>query len=244
VQRYSYIGISTDKPLIINSMIRAAFTRRQNSYPASGFIVSAKLKQGKPFKGAEGNLELITMTRPLISAFFLFVMAVFSVPASAADLKTVPYVDMDKYLGRWYEIAKYPNRFQRQCVGNTMATYSLKPNGRIEVLNECLKTNGKVESATGEARIADKKSNAKLKVRFAPGFLSFLPFVWANYWIIDLAPDYSYAVIGEPKREYFWILSRLPEMQEEKYVEILKRVEAMGFDPTKVDRTRQGIATQ
>lgn len=155
----------------------------------------------------------------------------------------MPKVELDRYLGKWYEIAKYPNKFQKQCVGNTTATYSRKQNGRLEVLNECLKKDGTMEAAKGEAKIADKQTNSKLKVRFAPGFISFLPFVWANYWVIDLAPDYSYAVIGEPGRDYFWILAREPEMDDATYQQILRRAESMGFSPGRVEKTPQGVET-
>lgn len=160
----------------------------------------------------------------------------------AQELRPVSSVDLDKYAGRWYEIARYPNKFQKQCVGNTTATYTRKRNGKIEVLNECLKKDGTVNAAKGEAKIVDTATNAKLKVRFAPGFLSFLPNVWGNYWVIDLGPDYNYAVIGEPDREYLWILSRTPEMSDALYQRILGRVEERGFVPAKVQRTPQNLA--
>lgn len=159
--------------------------------------------------------------------------------AAKGEVTTVRSVDLGRYVGKWYEIGKYPNRFQKKCVANTSADYKLKPNGRIEVRNECLLKDGKVDVAIGEAKIADKKTNAKLKVRFAPGALSFLPFVWGNYWIIDLDNDYKYVVIGEPKREYFWILSRTPTLDDATYQAILRRAEAMGFEPAKVEKTPQ-----
>lgn len=159
-----------------------------------------------------------------------------------AELKAVSSVSIDRYAGRWYEIAKYPNKFQKQCVGNVTATYTKKTNGKIEVLNECLKKDGTTDSAKGDAKIADKATNAKLKVRFAPGALSFLPFVWANYWIIDLDPNYQYAVIGEPDREYLWILSRKPEMNDAEYQRILRNVEAKGYAPARLQRTPQGLS--
>lgn len=158
-------------------------------------------------------------------------------------LQAVPRVELDKYVGKWYEIAKYPNKFQKKCVGNTTATYTRKENGRIEVLNQCLMKDGMINSAKGEAKIDDKATNSKLKVRFAPGSLSFLPFVWANYWVIDLDKDYEYAVIGEPGRDYFWILSRKPELDEKTFQAILRRAETMGFDPANVERTPQNVET-
>lgn len=157
------------------------------------------------------------------------------------ELKTVPSVDLDRYQGKWYEIARYPNKFQKQCVGNTSATYTRKPNGRIEVVNECLKRDGLVDTAKGEAKVVEGSSNSKLKVRFAPSFLSFLPAVWGDYWIIELGPDYSYSVIGDPDREYFWILSRKPEMPDATLQEILRRAEAAGFQPARVQKTPQKV---
>jgi len=184
------------------------------------------------------------MKQLFLGFLFVFVIAggAFA-QGSQPKLEAVPKVELDRYLGKWYEIAKYPNKFQKQCVGNTTATYSRKQNGRLEVLNECLKKDGTMEAAKGEAKIADKQTNSKLKVRFAPGFISFLPFVWANYWVIDLAPDYSYAVIGEPNRDYFWILAREPEMDDATYQQILRKAESMGFNPGRVEKTPQGVET-
>ena len=178
-----------------------------------------------------------------IIAITVFVLAssetLFGQKNANAALQSVPSVDLTRYAGKWYEIGKYPNRFQKQCVANTVATYTVKPNGKIEVRNECLLKDGKTETAIGEAKVADKKTNSKLKVRFAPSALSFLPFVWANYWIIDLDPEYGYVAIGEPKRQYFWILSRKPSMNDAQYQNILRRAESMGFSPAKVEKTPQ-----
>lgn len=172
--------------------------------------------------------------------FLLFIASVMSLfgQAKAPELRTVGSVDIERYAGRWYEIAKYPNRFQKSCVSDTTADYVLKTNGRIEVTNRCIKKDGKVNRAVGEAKIVDKSTNAKLKVRFAPAFLAFVPFVWGDYWIVELGEDYSYAVIAEPGRDYFWILSRKQQMDDDTYQGILRRAETKGFDPSRVERTR------
>lgn len=175
--------------------------------------------------------------------FFIASTAVVAAQGEAAELKTVPQVDLNRYAGKWYEIARYPNRFQKACVGNTTATYTLKGDGKIEVLNQCLKKDGLMKSARGQAKIVDKATNAKLKVRFAPGALSFLPFVWGNYWIIELGSDYGHVVIGEPDRKYFWIMSRDPEMDDKMFQAILRRAESMGYNPAKVERTPQNVET-
>lgn len=175
----------------------------------------------------------------LLTALFLIQGMFSTAPAQTRDLEAVPRVDLKRYAGKWYEIAKYPNRFQKQCVANTTADYTIKSNRRIEVSNQCVLKDGRIERAIGEAKTSDKKTNSKLKVRFAPAALSWLPFVWANYWIIDLDAEYTYAVIGEPKRDYFWILSRAATMDDATYQNILRRAEKMGFNPAKVEKTPQ-----
>ena len=160
---------------------------------------------------------------------------------NTSELKTVQKVDLKQYSGKWFEIARYSNKFQKKCVGNTTATYTVKENKTVEVLNECLEKSGKLDKAKGKAKIVDETTNAKLEVRFAPAALSFLPQVWGDYWIIDLDEKYEYAVIGDPKREYFWILSRKPEMNEATYQAILRRAEEKGFDPAKVYKTPQNV---
>lgn len=177
----------------------------------------------------------------LLSVFAAMSLTIFAQSKSQNSLATVGAVDLKQYSGKWFEIARYPNKFQKQCVGNTTATYTIKNNDKVEVLNQCVKKDGTVDDAKGEARIVDKKSNAKLEVRFAPKVLSFISAVWGDYWIIDLDENYKYAAIGDPKREYFWILSREAEMNDATYQNILRRAEAKGFNPAKVVKTPQNI---
>lgn len=150
--------------------------------------------------------------------------------AQKAELTTVPYVDVDRYLGKWYEIASFPQRFQKGC-NCTTAEYYLHPDGYIKVENKCLK-DGKLKVATAKAKIKDTVTNAKLSVQF------FWPFS-GKYWIIDLADDYSYAVVGHPNREYLWILARSPKMDDQTYQGILNRVQQKGFDLSKLSSTNQ-----
>ena len=185
--------------------------------------------------------------RKLLFAGLIAVLTAVAIPAqnsaTGTNLQTVPSVDLKRYSGTWYEIARYPNKFQKDCAGNVTATYALKDSGSVAVTNECLKKNGKTDTATGEAKVVDTTTNAKLKVRFAPEFLSFIPKVWGDYWIIDLAPDYSYAVVGDPKRDYLWILSRTPQMDSATYENILHSVEQQGFVPNKLVQTPQKVQT-
>jgi apolipoprotein D and lipocalin family protein len=157
-------------------------------------------------------------------------------------LTVVPEVDLNRYMGTWYEIARLPNSFQKKCISDVTATYSIMDDGDILVVNRCRKENGEFSEASGRAKLAGKNlPNSKLKVRFAPAFLSFLPFVWGNYWIIALAPDYSYAVIGEPDRKYLWILSRTPSLDEVIFQEIVDQVKQNGYDLTDLVRTKNTI---
>ena len=160
---------------------------------------------------------------------------------SPPPLQVVPSVDLVRYCGTWYEIARIPNRFQKDCAGDVTATYALLDDGSVRVVNRCRKESGEIVEAEGRARKKSESGPAsKLEVRFAPAFLSIFPFVWGNYWIIDLAPDYSYAVIGEPSREYLWILSRTPTLGSDVYAGILERIKGQGYDPASLVMTNQG----
>ncbi len=149
-----------------------------------------------------------------------------------APLQTVPKVDLNRYTGRWYEIAKYPNRFERKCDRNITANYSLRSDGKISVVNACTTHEGALTQSSGWAKVVDPKTGAKLKVTF------FWPF-FGDYWIIDLGANYEYAVVGEPSREYLWILSRNAKMDEKLYGEITARLAAKGYDASKLERVRQ-----
>ena len=146
---------------------------------------------------------------------------------------------MPRYMGRWYEIAKFPNWFQRQCVGNTSASYSLGADGRVQVRNECRRQNGEMEQAMGQARQIGSTTSPRLQVRFAPQWLSLLPFVWGDYWVIDLDERYELVAVSEPKREYLWILSRTPVVDEVRYAALLTRLAAQGLDVRRLESTPQ-----
>ena len=158
----------------------------------------------------------------------------------ASPPPTQDWVDLARYAGRWYEIARLPNRFQRQCAGDVTATYTLRAGGGVTVLNQCRKADGTTASAEGEARRADPHGPAsRLKVRFAPGFLSFLPFVWGDYWILELDRDYRYALVGDPARKYLWVLSRTPTMDGTTYESLTAAATRLGFDASRLVRTPQ-----
>jgi apolipoprotein D and lipocalin family protein len=169
----------------------------------------------------------------LLLTTLLIMLPVTTNAAVKQELKTVDSVDVQKYMGKWYDIADYPAWFQKNCVAVT-ATYTLMPNGTVKVLNECRKEklDGKYSSITGKAWVSDKKTNSKLKVRF------FWPFS-ADYWIIDLGKDYEYAVVSEPTRKFLWILCRKPVMDETVYNGIIDRLKKQGFDLTKLQKILQ-----
>jgi apolipoprotein D and lipocalin family protein len=157
-------------------------------------------------------------------------------------VRAVPFVDLDRYAGDWFEIARLPNRFQRQCVGDVRARYERRPDGRVDVVNRCRTPEGETE-ARGVARVVDEQTFAKLKVRFAPTWLSWLPTVWGDYWIIGLASDYSWAVVGAPGRDYLWILARAPHLDDASTAAARAAALDNGFDVTRlVPTSHTGVA--
>jgi apolipoprotein D and lipocalin family protein len=148
-------------------------------------------------------------------------------------LTTVDHVDLPRYLGRWYEIANFPQSFQRNCFATT-ATYATREDGDIDVTNRCRKgaVDGPEDVAHGRARVLDKATGAKLEVSF------FRPF-WGDYWIIQLGEAYDYAVVGHPSRDYLWILSRSPTLPSAQYDAIVARLAAQGYETSRIVRTVQ-----
>ena len=152
---------------------------------------------------------------------------------SAVPLETEAYVDIDAYLGTWYEIARLPNPFEKGCDGVT-ADYARRDDGLIRVVNRCRKgsRDGPVKTATGRARIVDETSNARLKVSF------FGPF-WGDYWILDLDTNAGISLVGEPSGKYLWILARTPDLPPDMTVLALKKLKAFGYDTSALYFTQQ-----
>lgn len=151
--------------------------------------------------------------------------------------ETVSRVELDLYTGLWHEIARIPNRFQRQCARDTTAHYALRADGRIDVVNRCVTADGSVKEARGIARVVDPASNAKLEVSFVR-ILGWRLF-WGDYWIIDLDPDYRFAVIGHPDRSYGWILSRQPRLDDTTRRRIDAVLKDRGYDPAQFEASPQ-----
>ena len=168
--------------------------------------------------------KLLTLNFTILLYLVLFSSCATVSSRVEPPLQVVSRVDINKYLGRWYEIGRYPNWFQENCYSVT-ADYELSSDGFIKVINRCKdrELNGEMREAVGIAHIADSNTNAKLKVTF------FWPF-YGNYWIVNLGDDYEYAVVSEPKRQYLWILSRKPTMGKLKYSKLVESLAKRNSD--------------
>jgi apolipoprotein D and lipocalin family protein len=166
----------------------------------------------------------------VLSVITTMVLAGMAAVDRKGELEVVSSVDLSRYAGRWYEIARLPNRFDKKCADSVTATYPLRSDEKVDVVNRCRKANGQYTTATGKAKVVDKKTNAKLKVTF------FWPF-YGDYWILDLGPNYEYAVVGAPNRDYLWILSRTPQLDEQLYRRLLTEMSTRGFATDRMIRT-------
>ena len=177
-------------------------------------------------------LNFLSYSIFVTSCFILFWHGCSKLPIkSTPELQTVSFVDLDRYLGQWYEIARYPNWFEEDCFGSK-AFYQRLDNGKIKVVNQCrmYTPKGELNEAIGEAKVIDTASNAKLEVQF------FWPFT-GDYWIIDLDENYEYAVISEPNRQYLWVLSRTPKMDKKIFLQVKQKIKEMGFDLSYLEKT-------
>ena len=159
--------------------------------------------------------------------------------ANLPSVRTIASLDVPRYMGTWYEIAKFPNRFQAKCAANTRAQYLAQADGSVQVLNSCVTTDGSTIDALGKAHQVGPATSPKLQVRFAPAWLSWLSAVWGDYWVIDLDADYQLAAVSDATREYLWVLSRTPQVNAKAYDALLDRLKAQHFDVQKLDRTPQ-----
>lgn len=163
-------------------------------------------------------------------------------PAQAPTLQPLPSVDVASYMGTWYQVLWIPNRFQKQCVSNTAATYRDVGNGTVEVTNRCQLADGQTDSVVGVARPpagvsrieAGKLSPARLEVSFLPRWLRWTGVGWGAYWVVDLAADGRYAIVSEASREYLWVLSRKPALTTDDDAAIKTSLTRLGFDLAKV----------
>lgn len=166
---------------------------------------------------------------------WLTVSAADAPAAPAPELQALPDLKVPPYMGRWYQVALFPNRFQRQCVAETTATYRQLPGGGLEVINRCRLADGRFDEVVGLARPTgrldgERLKPAQLEVSFLPAWLRWLPVGWGRYWVIQLADDGRYAVVSEPSREYLWVLARTPQLSAADESAIRSRLVEQGFD--------------
>lgn len=170
------------------------------------------------------------MTRMMMPSLLLAIGLLGSqVAAAQSPLKAVPQLDLERYSGTWHEIARLPVYFERKCVRDITATYTPREDGRIGVTNACVREDGERMVTEGVARMSGSNP-AKLEVRFAPGWVSFVPFVWADYWVIAIDSDYQWAIVGEPGREYLWFLSRTPSISADALEGLKARARTLGYE--------------
>ena len=169
-----------------------------------------------------------------------FSCGLISTPAQASEqaVTSVSKVNLQQYAGTWYEIARFPMFFQRNCARDVTATYSLNPDGTVKVDNRCVKSNGAQIGSVGQAHAVDA-SNSQLKVTFLPTWLRWLPVGEGDYWILKLDSQYQTVLVGSPSRKYLWILSRQPQLDEQTYLAYVDAARKQGFDITQLQRTTQ-----
>ncbi|RZT92284.1 apolipoprotein D and lipocalin family protein [Advenella incenata] len=176
----------------------------------------------------------------------IFYIAVVTALAGCASsdpvLPTQANIDVNKYTGTWYEQARLPNSFQRDCASDVQADYTLQPGNTIKVLNQCKQKDGSVKTAQAEGRLAVQSTApdfSKLQVRFAPRWMSWLPMVWGDYWIMKIHGDYKYSLVGTPNRQFLWVLSREKQADQRVVNELLAYAANHGFAVQDVTRTLQ-----
>jgi len=178
---------------------------------------------------------MIALSRPLLCLLPALLLAACQAPRGSPP-RPVAQVDLQRYQGLWYEVASIPNRFQKHCAGDTTAVYRLRADGLMDVTNRCRTRAGDWDEAQGLARVIDRDSNARLEVSFVELFGWRL--FWGDYWILELAPDYSHVIVGTPGRAYGWILARSPALPTATRQDIDRRLREQGYDP------QQFVATQ
>lgn len=158
-----------------------------------------------------------------------------------SEVRAVAQLDLDRYLGTWFEICRLPLKYEDAKARDITATYSLNANGTVRVENRCIDEDGKPDRSIGEAEAVDA-SKAKLKVSFLPEYLRWIPFTKGDYWVLAITPDYEMALVGTPDREHLWVISRSPQVSQASVQGLLDTATAMGFDLSKLIWTEQSGA--
>ncbi len=190
-----------------------------------------------------GALTLVALTAARSARAQTLVGPADGAPLMRAPLQPVAPVDLKRYVGTWHEQARLPNRYEKPCVGSVTAEYRLQDDGTVEVRNRCLQEDGTLDEAVGVARpveTGDTPGAGRLKVSFAPEWLSWVPMVWGDYWILKLDRDYQVALVGTPDRKNLWVLSRAPQLDEATLKAELEYARTLGFDVDSVVRSEDG----
>lgn len=230
-----------------------SFRRNSESFPAP------ETESGFRSEDHARNVSIGTLTAAFCVGGFLALIALTTArnaraqplvgpadgaPLMRAPLQVVAPVDLKRYSGVWHEQARLPNRFEKKCTGPVSAEYTQLPDGTVEVRNRCVLSDGSFDESIGAARVvpvAGQPGAGRLEVRFAPEWLSWLPMVWGDYWILKLDRDYQVALVGSPNREYLWVLSRAPRLDDATLTAELDYARTLGFDVDKVVRTGEPV---
>ena len=191
--------------------------------PSLGFLFNRRAPADAPVQVGTATADNPQPPIPAISA-----------PPSP-PVRAAQQVDLKRYLGHWYEIARLPMRYERHCVSDVSATYTLHPTrGLVAVHNCCREANGRLRSARGVAHVVKGSANARLKVSFAPALLRPLPIVWSDYWILEVDADYRYALVGTPDRRCLWFLSRTPTLADADCARLIEHARQQGYATSKL----------
>lgn len=175
----------------------------------------------------------------LLGVGLSFTIPVVQAVSSSLPLQPVASIDLPRFMGTWYEIARTPNRFQKRCAGFTRTDFHLQVDGTVQAVNRCRLRNGQLHFALAIGRQVGAPNSPRLKVRFAPAWMSFVPAVWGDYWIIDLDEQYQLVAVSEPTRKYLWILSRTTLVEPQAYAALLERLKDKGFIVEQLLMTQQ-----
>jgi apolipoprotein D and lipocalin family protein len=154
-------------------------------------------------------------------------------------VRSAPHVDLQRYAGRWYEIARLPLGAEKRCAGNVSALYRLRGDGGLAIANRCLTRDGRFELVEGSARVVPRTNGSQLELSFAPGWLRWLPAAWSDYWILRVDDDYRTALVGTPDHRHLWLLSRTPRMSGSDYQRLVEHAALEGYDTGRLEPTRQ-----
>ena len=178
--------------------------------------------------------QLLRLGGPRLMTVISALVAGLVAKKTQKPLATAPAVDLQRYSGTWYEIARLPEKYERDCASDVTASYELTIDGGLRIVNRCRRRDGSIKRAIGRAEVEDADTNAKLRVTFAPQLLDPLPFVWSDYCVMDVASDYSTAIVGTPDRSHLWLLAREPTVSEDVRSAFIAKALGQGFDTSQL----------